>query len=131
MNSALYSGPSGLGGRVYFRRWSGRGLERGRLVRVLAEVVSLCYYIDREDTLWLSQPIGEFNGGGGKGGVRMECNVNKLYPIDWGVEILFLRESGQAPVVTTTWPNADLTVVEYSVNSMYTFISVELLCTSS
>lgn len=70
-------------------------------------------------------------GGGGKGGVRMECNVNKLYPIDWGVEILFLRESGQAPVVTTTWPNADLTVVEYSVNSMYTFISVELLCTSS
>lgn len=70
-------------------------------------------------------------GGGRKGGVRMECNVNKLYPIDWGVEILFLRESGQAPVVTTTWPNADLTVVEYSVNSMYTFISVELLCTSS
>ena len=52
----------------------------------------------------------------------MECNVNKLYPIDRGVEILFLRESGQAPVVTTTWPNADLTVVEYSVNSMYTFI---------
>lgn len=26
-------------------------------------------------------------GGGGGDGVRMECNVNKLYPIDWGVEL--------------------------------------------